>query len=71
MLGKRLEGLGNEYCADLRSGPGSSWIDAGSKVGVNAAGFQIHSGIHCARPGVHAACYAHGISGRAWSKFGG
>ncbi|CZR61359.1 related to novobiocin biosynthesis protein novR [Phialocephala subalpina] len=45
-------------------------VVGGNKVAVNAAGFQIHSAVHRARPDVHAACHAHGISGRAWSAFG-
>ncbi|KAF8847754.1 aldolase [Acephala macrosclerotiorum] len=45
-------------------------VVGGNKVAVNAAGFQIHAAVHRARPDVHAACHAHGISGRAWSAFG-
>lgn len=40
------------------------------QVTVNAAGFQIHSAVHKARPDVHAACHAHSVNGRAWSAFG-
>ncbi|KAI9734840.1 MAG: hypothetical protein M1834_001919 [Cirrosporium novae-zelandiae] len=36
---------------------------------INAAGVQIHTAIHKARPDVHAACHAHTIYGRAWSAF--
>ncbi|KUJ19452.1 L-fuculose-phosphate aldolase [Mollisia scopiformis] len=45
-------------------------VVGGNKVAVNAAGFQIHSAVHRARPDVDAACHDHGISGRAWSAFG-
>jgi ribulose-5-phosphate 4-epimerase/fuculose-1-phosphate aldolase len=48
----------------------SGSVIGGNKVAVNAAGFQIHSAVHKARPDVHAACHAHGVSGRAWSVFG-
>lgn len=44
----------------------AEWI----QVVVNAARVQIHSTVHKARPDIHAACHAHGISGRAWSTFG-
>ena len=36
---------------------------------VNAAGFNIHSAIHKARPDVHAICHTHSPYGRAWSTF--
>ncbi|TDZ14046.1 Meiotically up-regulated gene 14 protein [Colletotrichum spinosum] len=36
----------------------------------NAAGFQIHSALHKARPDVNAACHAHTIYGKAWATFG-
>lgn len=36
---------------------------------ANAAGFQIHSAIHKARPDVAAICHAHTDAGRAWSVF--
>ncbi|KAI0485040.1 putative aldolase [Xylariaceae sp. FL0804] len=37
---------------------------------INAAGFQIHSAVHAARPDVHAICHTHSVHGRAWSAFG-
>ena len=37
---------------------------------INAAGFQIHSSVHRARPDVHAICHTHSIHGRAYSAFG-
>ena len=36
---------------------------------INAAGFQIHSALHRARPDVHAICHTHSVHGRAWSAF--
>ncbi|KAK1992955.1 class II aldolase and Adducin domain-containing protein [Colletotrichum falcatum] len=36
---------------------------------INAAGFQIHSAVHRARPDVHAICHTHSVCGRAWSAF--
>lgn len=36
---------------------------------INAAGFQIHSAVHQARPDVHAICHTHSVHGRAWSTF--
>ena len=36
---------------------------------ANAAGFQIHSAIHKARPDVNAACHMHSPYGKAWSAF--
>jgi ribulose-5-phosphate 4-epimerase/fuculose-1-phosphate aldolase len=37
---------------------------------ANAAGFQIHSAVHKARPDVHAACHFHTKAGKAWSALG-
>lgn len=37
---------------------------------INTAAFTIHSAIHKARPGVHAACHAHSVHGKAFSVFG-
>lgn len=45
-------------------------VIGGNRKAVNAAGFQIHSAIHAARPDVHAACHAHSKYGKAWSTFG-
>jgi ribulose-5-phosphate 4-epimerase/fuculose-1-phosphate aldolase len=45
-------------------------VIGGNKVAVNAAGFQIHSAIHKARPDVNAACHCHSVAGKAWSAFG-
>lgn len=45
-------------------------VIGGNRAAVNAAGFQIHSAIHKARPDVHAACHAHSKYGKAWSAFG-
>jgi len=48
---------------------------AGNPVGgntsrpANAAGFQIHSALHKARPDVNAACHTHSRFGKAWSAF--
>lgn len=36
---------------------------------ANAAGFQIHSALHKARPDVNAACHTHSRFGKAWSAF--
>lgn len=36
---------------------------------INAAGFQIHSAVHRARPDVHAICHTHSVHGRAYSAF--
>jgi ribulose-5-phosphate 4-epimerase/fuculose-1-phosphate aldolase len=37
---------------------------------INAAGFQIHSAVHRARPNdVHAICHTHSVHGRAYSAF--
>nr|OQO16424.1 hypothetical protein B0A51_14897 [Rachicladosporium sp. CCFEE 5018] len=36
---------------------------------ANAAGFQIHSAVHKARPDVTAACHTHSKYGKAWSGF--
>ncbi|KJK63817.1 Class II Aldolase and Adducin N-terminal domain protein [Aspergillus parasiticus SU-1] len=45
-------------------------VIGGNKVAVNAAGFQIHSAIHKARPDINAACHTHSVAGKAWSTFG-
>jgi ribulose-5-phosphate 4-epimerase/fuculose-1-phosphate aldolase len=45
-------------------------VIGGNKVAVNAAGFQIHSAIHKARPDLNAACHCHSVAGKAWSAFG-
>lgn len=45
-------------------------VIGGNKVAVNAAGFQIHSAIHRARPDLNAACHCHSVAGKAWSAFG-
>lgn len=45
-------------------------VIGGNRAAVNAAGFQIHSAVHSARPDVHAACHAHSKYGKAWSAFG-
>ncbi|KAB8212098.1 class II aldolase/adducin N-terminal [Aspergillus parasiticus] len=45
-------------------------VVGGNKVAVNAAGFQIHSAIHKARPDINAACHTHSVAGKAWSTFG-
>lgn len=45
-------------------------VIGGNKVAVNAAGFQIHSAIHKARPDLHAAVHCHSVAGKAWSTFG-
>ncbi len=37
---------------------------------VNAAAFAIHSRIHMAHPGIHAAAHAHSTYGKTWSIFG-
>ncbi|KAH7324411.1 putative aldolase [Stachybotrys elegans] len=42
----------------------------GADLGVNKAGFIIHSSIHAARPDINAACHLHSPYGRAWSTFG-
>ncbi|KAL1871329.1 hypothetical protein VTK73DRAFT_2083 [Phialemonium thermophilum] len=45
-------------------------VIAGNTAGsINAAGFQIHSAVHRARPDVHAICHTHSVHGRAWSAF--
>lgn len=44
-------------------------VGGNTKLPANAAGFQIHSHIHKARPDVHAACHCHGKAGKAWSAF--
>ena len=49
--------------------------EAGHAIGgntsrpANAAGFQIHSAVHRARPDVVAACHTHSPYGKAWSAF--
>ncbi|POR36827.1 Class II Aldolase and Adducin N-terminal domain protein [Tolypocladium paradoxum] len=45
-------------------------VIGGNRVAVNAAGFQIHSAIHRARPDINAACHMHSPAGKAWSTFG-
>lgn len=45
-------------------------IIGGNKAAINAAGFQIHSELHKARPDVHAACHTHSVYGKAYSTFG-
>ncbi|CCH41903.1 hypothetical protein BN7_1442 [Wickerhamomyces ciferrii] len=45
-------------------------VIGGNKHVVNAAGFQIHSEIHQARPDVNAAVHSHSIYGKAYSAFG-
>ncbi|GKT52201.1 meiotically up-regulated gene 14 protein [Colletotrichum spaethianum] len=52
-------------CVDL-DGEVTGGNIAGS---INAAGFQIHSAVHRARPDVHAICHTHSVYGRAWSAF--
>lgn len=42
----------------------------GAQVGINAAGFAIHSAVHKARPEVHAACHTHSVYGKAFSALG-
>jgi ribulose-5-phosphate 4-epimerase/fuculose-1-phosphate aldolase len=44
-------------------------IIGGSRKAINAAGFEIHSALHKARPDVHAACHTHSIYGKAYSAF--
>ena len=44
--------------------------EGGNMHAINAAGFQIHSAIHQARPDVIAACHAHSIAGKAFSTLG-
>lgn len=44
-------------------------IIGGSRRAINAAGFEIHSAVHKARPDVHAACHTHSIYGKAYSAF--
>ncbi|KAK1969842.1 putative aldolase [Colletotrichum sublineola] len=45
-------------------------VTGGNTAGsINAAGFQIHSAVHRARPDVHAICHTHSVCGRAWSAF--
>ncbi|KAK1979367.1 putative aldolase [Colletotrichum cereale] len=52
-------------CVDL-----DGEVTAGNTAGsINAAGFQIHSAVHRARPDVHAICHTHSVHGRAWSAF--
>lgn len=45
-------------------------IIGGNKTAINAAGFQIHSELHKARPDVNAACHTHSPFGKAYSTFG-
>lgn len=45
-------------------------VIGGNKAAVNAAGFQIHSELHKARPDVHAACHTHSVYGKTYSTFG-
>lgn len=53
-------------CVDL-----DGEVVGGNMAGsINAAGFQIHSAVHIARPDVHAICHTHSVHGRAWSAFG-
>ncbi|OIW24525.1 putative aldolase [Coniochaeta ligniaria NRRL 30616] len=52
-------------CVDL-----DGEVVGGNTTGsINAAGFQIHSAVHRARPDVHAICHTHSVHGRAWSAF--
>ncbi|GKT97550.1 aldolase [Colletotrichum tofieldiae] len=52
-------------CVDL-----DGEVTGGNITGsINAAGFQIHSAVHRARPDVHAICHTHSVYGRAWSAF--
>lgn len=45
-------------------------VIGGNRAAVNAAGFNIHSALHKARPDIHAACHTHSPAGKAWSSFG-
>jgi ribulose-5-phosphate 4-epimerase/fuculose-1-phosphate aldolase len=44
-------------------------IGGNTSLPANAAGFQIHSAVHKARPDVIAACHTHSKAGKAWSTF--
>ncbi|KFY84342.1 hypothetical protein V500_09386 [Pseudogymnoascus sp. VKM F-4518 (FW-2643)] len=44
-------------------------IGGNTSLPANAAGFQIHSAVHKARPDVIAACHTHSKAGKAWSAF--
>jgi ribulose-5-phosphate 4-epimerase/fuculose-1-phosphate aldolase len=44
-------------------------VGGNTRLTFNAAGFQIHSAVHKARPDVIAACHTHSTAGRAWSAF--
>lgn len=69
-----IERLGKHFAmltaADMVQIDEKGQVIGGNRAAVNAAGFQIHSAIHAARPDVHAACHAHSKYGKAWSTFG-
>lgn len=52
-------------CVDLAG----DVVGGNTAASINAAGFQIHSALHRARPDVHAVCHTHSVHGRAWSAF--
>ncbi|WDK18211.1 class II Aldolase and Adducin domain-containing protein [Colletotrichum graminicola] len=62
---KNTQRASDMTCVDL-NGEVTGGNTAGS---INAAGFQIHSAVHRARPDVHAIRHTHSVCGRAWSAF--
>ncbi|KAJ7280291.1 arad-like aldolase/epimerase [Mycena rebaudengoi] len=51
-------------------GPDGYVTKHGAQLGINYAGYVIHTAIHKARPDVVAAAHCHSIYGKTWSVFG-